>query len=186
MFEVEKKYDLNGKDFSSDLLKRIGIIFSDSINQVDEIFIDRSIKGFEIPSGDPVVRIRTQEDESVLTLKKWIKGSNLLEYETKIDNPKIMRCILENLNLKKVVTVNKTRLEGSIGEINVCYDDVNDLGNYLELEILVENESQVKDAQNKIDNLAKKIGLDKNDIEDKQYDTLVFEKINKNMIPGNS
>lgn len=53
---------------------------------------------------------------------------------------------------------------------------MDNIGWFVELEILVENKRNVSEAEQKIDNLATLLKLHKGDIETKKYDVLVFEK----------
>lgn len=53
---------------------------------------------------------------------------------------------------------------------------MDNIGWFVELEILVENKRNVSEAEQKIDNLATLLKLHNGDIETKKYDVLVFEK----------
>lgn len=177
MIEVENKYvlsDSKDKHFLS-IAEKKDIHFSLAKNQVDMIYVSKNMEGFKINPGDPVVRIRTVAGESILTLKKK-ENKNMVELELGIEQPQIMDEILKNLGLKKAVTVDKTRKEAQYHNINICYDEIKDLGKYLELEILVKSEKDVAEARKKIDKLAETFDLEKKDIESKLYDTLVYEK----------
>ncbi|MBC6356706.1 class IV adenylate cyclase [Lactobacillus helsingborgensis] len=144
--------------------------------QKDSIFVMEHTKGFNIKPGDPVLRIRKEKKSSKLTLKRKISNTNSVEYETLIEKPDVMTEILRCLGFKEIEVVTKTRREAHCGEINVCYDIVDELGIFFELEIMVSEKSDIIYAQDKIQAFANKIGLTENEIEKDQYDTLVYNK----------
>ncbi len=57
---------------------------------------------------------------------------------------------LSQNNLSQSITVDKTRETYKKGTTTICVDQVKNLGNFVEIEILVDDESQTKTAQEKI------------------------------------
>ena len=176
MFEVEYKYFLRERELFLNSLKELNIELDAPVIQEDIIFVHKDTEGFNIIKGTPVIRIRNTKDYSVLTLKKRVDGANSIEHETVIQNPEEMTKILELLELKKVVEVSKTRRKSLFGGVTICYDQVRGLGDYIELEVVVSTQEEVDIVIQKIQNLAKELGLSENDIEKRKYDTLVFDK----------
>lgn len=178
MFEVENKYLLLPEKEKQvfDKLKELQVHFTEVEKQDDSIFVTNKTKGFNIIKGDPVIRIRSIDDQSWITLKRKRDNSSSLELETKVENPKIMESILENVSFHKELHINKVRKEAKYKNINICYDQVHNLGHYLELEILAANEQEEQEAEKTINEFAKELGLTSNELEHKKYDTLVYEK----------
>lgn len=95
---------------------------------------------------DEALRLRTAEDlkthtaETLLTYKERDGRSNTrTEYETSVGSMAAARGLLRALGFRDLFTVDKTRREFSRGEVTVCLDSVAGLGEYLELEILLED-----------------------------------------------
>lgn len=182
MFEVENKYLLLPETEKVVLkkLKEMQIVFFKTVEQDDSIFVTNETKGFNIIKGDPVIRIRKINNDSWITLKRKRDDASSLELETKVENPEIIKNILENVNFHKELHINKVRQEASYKNINICYDQVHNLGHYLELEILASNKQEEKNAKKAINEFASDLGLTVNDLEHKKYDTLIYEKEHTN------
>tara|TARA_R110002050_G_scaffold118195_2_gene235456 strand:- start:75321 stop:75989 length:669 start_codon:yes stop_codon:yes gene_type:complete len=73
---------------------------------------------------------------------------NLLGLNT--SNVDSFESFLTQNNLSQSITVDKTRATYKKGITTICVDQVKNLGNFVEIEILVEDESQTKAAQEKI------------------------------------
>lgn len=56
------------------------------------------------------------------------------EYETEISQPNELRKILEFLDFKKVITVEKEREIWNCGDLEICLDKVKNLGFFIEVE----------------------------------------------------
>jgi predicted adenylyl cyclase CyaB len=83
------------------------------------------------------------------------------EYETKIDNPEIARRILKELKMKERCVVDKKRESFQKGNVTIEIDDVKGLGDFVEVEIISDNE---KDSQKEVMRILSEIGVEENDI----------------------
>lgn len=63
------------------------------------------------------------------------------EYETLVENPETMEKILIALEFKPVAGVQKTRCYMKRGNMTACLDQVENLGDFLELEMIASEES---------------------------------------------
>ncbi len=97
---------------------------------------------------DEALRLRTAEDlkthtaETLLTYKgpkRDGRSNTRTEYETSVGSMAAARGLLRALGFRDLFTVDKTRREFSRGKVTVCLDSVAGLGEYLELEILLED-----------------------------------------------
>ena len=97
---------------------------------------------------DEALRLRTAEDlkthtaETLLTYKgpkRDGRSNTRTEYETAVGSMAAARGLLRALGFRDLFTVDKTRREFSRGKVTVCLDSVAGLGEYLELEILLED-----------------------------------------------
>ncbi|WP_282805574.1 class IV adenylate cyclase [Lactobacillus isalae] len=177
MFEVEKKYRIKNLTSFIENCKKNKIVFLEKYIEIDKIFVNSEIKDFNFKKGTAVTRIRKVEGkDNFITLKRKLSDVNSLELETKIEDIAVMEKILYELGLHELVTVHKTRQKSQLENINICLDNVDKIGWFVELEILINNKKNVLEAQQKIDNLAAQLELYKDNIETRKYDVLVFEK----------
>lgn len=66
---------------------------------------------------------------------------------------------LDTIGFKEWVTVEKTRIETTYQQFNLCIDQVKRLGDFVEIEILSEEENQTKFYEQKILEVTKELGI---------------------------
>lgn len=170
MIEVERKYRLTSSEHTS-ILAWMDQGGHPPQTQADAIFLQ--VPSFaEFTPGDPVVRIRTAEDNT-LTLKRRRETRSSLELETTVSDALTAGQILEELGLYRVTHVSKSRRSGRFGDVTISLDEVDGLGPFLELEVVVESEDNVQSALETIANAASSLGITKSQIEYKKYDELL-------------
>ena len=85
------------------------------------------------------LRLRYQEEKNTVTYGYChVKGTELIkidEFETKVDDPKVMEDILKNLNYQPQATVTKTRKSFTFKNYDLELDHIAELGSFLEVEI---------------------------------------------------
>ena len=87
---------------------------------------------------DEALRIRTHGQNHVLTYKGPKISANSkarFEQETKISSPEEMTIILEKLGYMRSGIVEKSRIYFRLNEVEICCDNINGLGSFVELEI---------------------------------------------------
>lgn len=77
-------------------------------------------------------------------------------------------------NLQEWVQVNKKRIHSNYKGFNLCIDEVERLGTFIEIELLIEKEDDV-DYENQIINVAKELGIPLENRVDSHYDTMIAE-----------
>lgn len=136
MREVEIKFQVKDKPA---LLERLGVLecqLGEAVFQDDLVF-ERP----DAPQPRCVLRIRTTEAGSILTLKKDITNElDCLEIETGVADPTATRRLLEELGYRLVVRVKKQRRQGQWEDWAVCLDEVDDLGTFMEVEAMFEDD----------------------------------------------
>jgi len=168
--EVKRKVSSQGK-----LIK--------AIRQVDDYYIP-SHRDFFNQKPQPVewLRIRTNPDKVIFeydkSMNKKADGEQEYaeEYETEISNPDEFRKILDFLDFKKVITVDKQREYWMCGDIEIALDDIKGLGYFVEAEAKGNFNSTIE-AKGECINFLEKLGIkdvDKNQIK-KGYPVLILE-----------
>ena len=171
MFEVEIKFRVKNKEEINDRFEKLNAKFVE-LHQCDSIFVKEGIKDFNIPAGENVLRIRKQDGVNYITLKQRL---NHLEYETIVEDENVVSNIFLALGYHKLVQVDKFRKETHINGFNITIDEVDKLGCFVEIEKLTEDSEKIEEIKNDILEFAKVLGLCKEDIETKKYDTMMLE-----------
>lgn len=138
--EVEIKIAIENFDEIKAKVSGVGKLIK-SINQVDEYYIPSHRDFFaQKPHPTEWLRIRTNPDKVIFEYDKSInKKANgeqdcAEEYETVVSNGEELRKILNFLDFKKVITVDKQREYWDCGNIEVAIDKIKGLGDFIEAE----------------------------------------------------
>lgn len=179
MIEVEIKLPLSGRMSPEELeksLKDQGFLYLSHIQETDTYFDNEA---GEIRSSNQALRIRMETNLStgktvgMVTFKGKLVDKTTAtreEYETEVADPMTMHRILHSLGYRDaqpVVTKERTMLTRSVPIdrslpntcITACIDKVRDLGDFLELEVLVETEDQKPLALQCIEDVLSSIGF---------------------------
>lgn len=184
--EVEVKIAIDNFEEIKARLAAVGKLIK-SIKQVDEYYIPCH-RDFFAQKPHPIewLRIRTNPDKVIFEYDKSInKKANgeqecAEEYETEISEPDEFRKILDFLDFKRVITVDKQREYWDCGDLEIVLDRVAGLGNFIEVEAKrnFENTTTAKEACLKF---LSEIGIKNAESFqiNKGYPVLLLEKITK-------
>ncbi|MPM87744.1 Adenylate cyclase CyaB [bioreactor metagenome] len=127
---------------------------------------------------DEALRIRSLGGRSLLTYKgpKLDKVSKTrVEIETPVDGTAVAK-IFHSLGFLEAGAVRKKREIFRAGEIIVCLDAVEGLGEFLEVELDVESEKDLEISRAKLFKFLSQFGLDESDSIRISYLEMVLEK----------
>lgn len=165
MIEVEIKLPVRDLEEIKKQLMQDGFAESAHLRERDTYF--DNVSG-QIRSGGQALRIRETADlqTGAVTAQINFKGKKLdpltmtrQELESEVDQAEICRQILESIGFHRVSPeVIKERTMLQQGDMTACLDRVENLGSFLELEILVPTEAQKGAAQNRIDTVLAMLG----------------------------
>ena len=185
MIEVECKLKIDSKDHIESMLKDLGFIYVKTVYENDTYF--DNAEGY-VRSHDSALRIRVTKESDVnnTIVEINFKGAKYdnrtmtrPEFETTVADPVIIEKILNSIGYFGVdPKVNKSRVVYSLDDITACLDTVDGLGDYLELEILVENEAEKDNALNRINSILNKIGYSIDDSTTTSYLSALQNKSN--------
>lgn len=181
MLEVEIKAKLKNRSEVLPKLEKLGCTIKKAKEQEDKIFIKKEFKNFDIPLGENVIRLRKEDDKTILTLKKKMADNKAsVEIESLVDDEEAISRMLEEMGYKKLVFIKKRRKRYSLGRMSICVDNVENLGDFIEVEIMTdEDDSKKEEALKEIEEFLRKIDILEEDYENKRYDTLMYELNNK-------
>lgn len=170
MTEVEIKLPIQNTEKIISALTSIGFV-QDSIIEEKDVYFDNVHE--QIRKNGEALRIRqihnpeTGETESVITFKgKKLDKISMTrqELETGISDAETGIRILEALGFFPVSPkVVKTRRSYHWNEMNACVDQVRDLGDFLELEIVTEENADRENALAKIEEILNQLGYQRSD-----------------------
>jgi adenylate cyclase class 2 len=137
--EVEKKFALPDPDALKAKLDALGAKPSEPTQQVDAYY-NAPHRDFLAPEAiSEWLRIRTEARGSSVNFKRWHPIDALVkthadEYETKVDDVEAIRRLLAALDFTPLVTVDKTREEWKLPEVEIVFDHIVDAGDFVEFE----------------------------------------------------
>jgi len=177
MQEIEVKARVRNK---AEVLKRLASLnchLSAPISQRDRIFIPN---GLTLPTvaGVNVLRIRQQGGEYIFTVKQRLTNQlNCLERETTVDNLEAVVEMCTLLGYFEVSQVNKLRRKCKYDVFEICVDEVEGLGDFIEVEKLSTGEDSAA-VQKELFELLESLGVAKTDQVWDGYDVLMYNQKN--------
>jgi len=174
MREIEVKAKLKDKTGFLKLAKQLGIEFNDTIVQEDHTY--ESETAYNDPNWN-IFRIRKQDNKNILTMKHKAstRSRDNHEYETIVDDHIEITKMLDRLGYKFAVKVNKKRRIAKYRDFELCLDEIEHLGDFVEVEKLAEDNADVDAIQLELWGLLRELGIEPIDRVHKGYDTLMIE-----------
>lgn len=176
--EIEVKAKV--KDFNAlvSKLKEIGCILSEPIVQDDYIYNKKGIDLKNRNHNTPVLRIREQAGRIIFTLKKNRSNElDCIEKEIDVNDKNALKDIIELLDFEKTVEVHKKRQKGKYNDCEICLDEVQNLGSFIEVEKMSDEDGEK--VQNELFDFLKKLGIETEDRVLIGYDTMMWLKNNQ-------
>ena len=175
MIEVEIKLPLKNRQRTEKELIRQGFTDGYSVQETDTYFNSET---FELRKTGMALRVRCCENRTTAERKTFItyKGVKIdpvsmtrKELETEVADAQICREILNSIGFHEIGTVAKMRQHFQMGSIDACVDQVEGLGDFLELEILIEKEEEKEQALCRMEDILKRLGYEMKDTVRKSY-----------------
>lgn len=176
MQEIEIKARLGDKDSVTERLLSLGCVFKEPVTQEDAVYVE-NVGSLETFLANKVfLRIRVNNGSSVvLTAKKRTGPLVATEHETGIASREEARQILLLMGYQEAVCVNKVRRKTEYNGCELCVDEVEGLGSFIEMEKLTENGDAQK-IQEELFQFFVSLGITAADRVTKGYDILMLEK----------
>ncbi|MBU0685481.1 MAG: class IV adenylate cyclase [Candidatus Thermoplasmatota archaeon] len=172
MIEVELKFRSPGNEKIEKALVKLGAK-QISNGPIEDFYFAHPSRDFG--KTDEALRLRKREDGAELTYKgprMHADGAKAREEITlKTDNPLTMQRIVERLGFKESYVLRKTRTSYLLDKLRVDIDDVEGLGEFVELEVLTESPERSKQL---LELARAELGLEK--LEPKTYLEMIIEK----------
>jgi adenylate cyclase class 2 len=158
MLEFELKIRISSLDPVRHQLIGHNARFCGRIHEHD-IYYNAPHRDFSVT--DEAIRVRYTNDHAVVTYKgAKIKTSGLKareELNTLVDSGAVFEQMLDRLGFTRTAEVNKWRENYQLSGAAISLDEVEDLGTFVEIEILAEDENSNPAAR--IEKIAQEIGV---------------------------
>ena len=175
MIEVEVKARINDINSCISTFLDNGFVKEKYVEEIDTYY---NSKLHDFRENDEALRLRESKDlvsgkkEAFITYKgKKLDTVSMArkELESAVEMADVVKQILESIGFEPVIPVEKTRVSLVKGNITACIDDVKGLGGFLELEIIVKDESLRETALKDIEAVLGIAGLSMKDTVRKSY-----------------
>jgi len=142
--EIELKFPLKNAEKLIEELEKISE--STEVYQKDTYFVPMHRNFLEAVPISEWLRVRETEKEFNINYKNWHNKENSQaiscdEFETGFEDVNALKRILENLDFKEIIVVEKRRRNWSYNNTIISIDRVAGLGDYIEIEADGEFES---------------------------------------------
>lgn len=181
--EVEVKIPVCGLEDTIKRLEQCGFCLAGTCWEEDVYY---NSAHYDLREQDKALRIRriTDLDTGKIQAEFNCKGPKLdqisvsrTELEMRLETPEILERILEELGFLPVpCAVKKTRFTYTRGRITAAVDQVEGLGDYLELEIIGQGEEQRSACLKEIEATMKELGYEQKDTIRNSYLSMLQKK----------
>lgn len=182
MQEIEVKVAIPNCDALVAALGARGCVFSKVIAQDDTVFAKHSGSIHTFMGNDLFLRLRVQDNgDTIFTAKldpnRQAADLAKIEHETIVGSRDEMEKILKAMGYQEIVRVKKQRRKVQYGEYELCVDEVEDLGSFMEIEKMVPPEADARAVQEELVEVLVGLGIDMEGRVARGYDILMLEKL---------
>ncbi len=166
MLELEVKAALS--DDALERLRRLDLALVDQQTHVDTYYRHPCT---DYVATDEALRIRRSDDKTIITYKgpRLSRETKMREeHELTANSFTEARAVLQSLGFIEVATVEKIRQRFKRDALCVAIDDVKDLGRFIEIEVLLE-EDEAESAEDQIFTFLEEIGVRRDDTTRESY-----------------
>ncbi len=177
MKEIEVKAHLKNKDQVLEKLTVLGCVLSEPVRQIDTVYTRIPAQTVEeYMKNDHFVRIREKSDgRFIFTVKKPLSKQVLTkaEHETEIKDAKELEQALFLMGYQIANKVIKVRRTAHCGEFEICIDEVEKLGSFIEIEKM--SNGDVDAVRKELNKFLISLGVSSEDEVHKGYDIMEIE-----------
>jgi adenylate cyclase class 2 len=178
MREIEIKAHVRDEPALIKRLAALGVKLGQPKRHHDVVFCKPGQKDYQ--KGSIWLRIRTENGKKVIWTLKGDTGRKLdsIEHEVEVSNGQELEEMLRLVGNEVYSDLTKTRRKAAYGDIEICLDNVDGLGVFIEVEKLLEDHAA--DHQKVTDELwglLQKLGISRQDQQELGYDVLLKRRV---------
>lgn len=158
-------------------LEALGCAFTEPVTQEDAIFVDFEGDFAEFRPETNFLRIRRAHGKILFTLKRSEVGGNELssiEREFEVNDAQQLEDTLGFLGYHEVIRVKKSRTKTRHNDMEICLDEVEGLGSFIEVEKFSDGDGDA--VQTELFAFLQTLGVSSEDRVLRGYDTLLYLK----------
>ncbi|MEV7872304.1 class IV adenylate cyclase [Streptomyces sp. NPDC088124] len=160
MREIEVKYAVPDREALLLALKSRGVALSEPVRQDDQAYAPAGWTPGDGKRGVPFVRLRTVEGRHTFTLKRPdLNEQSCTERETVVEDRDQMHEAIMLMGYAPTVRVAKHRRIGVLDGAELCVDDLEGVGTFLELERIVSEEADEASVQTELAAVVAGLGI---------------------------
>jgi adenylate cyclase class 2 len=167
-------------------LQQQGVELTETVRHHDVVW---GVLGEPSGSGAPWLRLRTESAggavRHLLTFKRSAAAGRQLdsiEYETEVDSPEVVVGMIGELGFTLYSDITKTRQKAQVGDIEICLDSVDGLGDFIEAEKLTSDDANYDQVAEELWLLLEGMGVTRKDEVTDGYDVLVNKNLGKEWV----
>jgi len=181
MQEIEVKVKTKDNEEVIRILEAAGCVFSAPIEQDDVTYAATKESMDAFMRSKVFARIRQVTDgDTIFTVKfddqRHELGMAATEHEVRVDSATELEQMLFLMGLVRIVRVKKMRRKTTYREYELCVDDVEELGSYMEIEKLAEKDADPRAVHEELVDVLESLGIDLEGRVTAGYDMLMLEK----------
>jgi adenylate cyclase, class 2 len=174
MREIEIKARVGDKQALIKKLKKLGVKLGPKVKHHDVVFCRPGQQDYE---KDSIwLRIRTENDKKVIWTLKKDTGRKLdsIEHELVVGDGEELETMLRLMGNELYSDLTKTRQKAKYGDIEICVDDVEGLGTYIEAEkTIADHDADYETVAAELWDFFAQLDIAKEDQEPLGYDVLL-------------
>ena len=172
MIEMELKASLKNKLHVKKIFEQYGCVWTSGGLQVDTIYEKKNIQQI---IHAPIFRIRKCNDKTILTLKILEEDLDTAEeLELDVSNDKVMDEMLQIIGFSPKIQDIKTRQKTKYREFVICIDEVEGLGDFIEIEMVAEKSDNKDKIYREMRKVLSKVGVMEGDIKKEKYYEMIL------------
>lgn len=182
MIEVEIKAKIKNIEEVKQKVIATGAVFVKKEEQMDCIFGHPSMldENKMVVEGGYMGRVRQVDDKIKLTFKEIVRGKSGIEIEANIGSVELGKSFLKRLGFEEAFMVHKIRDVFDLNGVEVAVDKVELLGDFIEVEKVVDTPEKIDAAHNECQKVLDSLGIEY-EVMTKKYGDLMQEIINKKL-----
>lgn len=180
MKEIEVKAYLKDREGVIAKLKDLGCVLSEPVRQIDTVYSKTMDTTADYNSANEhFLRIRrSSTGKNIFTVKeKMQQHMASKEFETEVSDPDALEQAIFLMGYSVANGLDKTRQTAHYRNYEICLDDVQELGSFIEVEKFSDEDPDL--VVDELFQFLLSLGVKKEDQVFKKYDTLIMEKMGK-------
>ncbi len=175
--EIEIKVKIDSFDAVKNKFAELGCTWTEPVIQDDTTFVNYDGDYMKWKPNTNFLRIRKMKGKTLFTLKQSTTVNELvsLEKEFEVSDAQELQDSLELMGYHAAVRVVKTRMKTHYKNYEICLDNVEKLGAFIEVEHITDMDPD--QAQTEMTEFLKNIGVDTSKRVMNGYDTLMYMKL---------